>query len=145
MRTSSQHIRSGLLGGAGLLLVLLGVIGMHGIGGHGNHGAPASHAAPGTDLAVAHASPPSTVHRPAAHVAAGHVAALTADPAPEDLNPWVALCLAVLVGGALLAVRGRAGIAARGVPPVWPVSSSLAPGRRDRDPPSLAVLRVRRC
>jgi hypothetical protein len=135
MGTAPQNARGGLLGGAALLLVLLGVLAMHGVAGHGSGHASAG-AAPHHASAVAH------VVTHAAHELSAPVEHLAAhDSAPAT---WTALCLAVLAGAVLvfLTARRASGLRVRS----WPPSrSAQLPGRRDRDPPSLVLLSVRRC
>lgn len=130
MGTTRKHACTGLLGGAALILVVLGVLAMHGVGSHGSR----------------HASTPSPHHDPAlalavgpAHAAADHLT--SQQPTPTS---WTTLCLAMLAGAVLLAVTSGRGSAALIVPRprrrrVFP------PGRRERDPPSLALLSVHRC
>lgn len=135
MSTAPQHARAGLLGGAALLLVLLGVLAMHGVAGHGSGHAPAGaapHHASAVAQALTHAAHDLSV--PAGHLAAG-------DSAPAS---WTALCLAVLAGAVLMALTSRraSGVRVRSGPPG---PSTQLPGRRDRDPPSLVLLSVRRC
>lgn len=139
MSTAPQHARAGLLGGAALLLVLLGVLAMHGVAGHGSgHGsghasaASAPHHASAVAQVLTHAA--HDLSAPAEHLAAG-------DSAPAS---WTALCLAVLAGAVLMALTSRraSGVRVRSGPPG---PSTRLPGRRDRDPPSLVLLSVRRC
>jgi len=135
MGTPRQHARAGLLGGAALLLVLLGVLAMYGFGGHGNGNATptaASHHAATTWQWGTHA----------VHAAAGAAEHTTPDE-PAHAS-WTALCLAVLAGAALLVLvtRRAAGALVRSG---LPGPSMRLPGRRDRDPPSLVLLSVRRC
>ena len=134
MGTAPQHARAGLLGGAALLLVLLGVLAMHGVAGHGS-----GHASAGA--APHHASTVAQVVTHAAHElsAVEHLAADHSAPVS-----WTALCLAVLAGAVLMLLTARraSGVRVRSGPPG---RSTQLPGRRDRDPPSLVLLSVRRC
>ncbi len=136
MSTPTKHTRGGLLGGAALLLVLLGVIAMHGLGGHAaGHGAPAAdHTGASVTVGGHQHVAPEPVAGASAHLATS----------PEPHSAWTALCLAVLAGAVLLALRGRAGVVVRGTSR-RPAAPSPVPGRRDRDPPSLLVLSVCRC
>lgn len=132
MSTARQHPRTGLLGGAALLLVLLGVLAMHGLGGHAaGHGPlPSSH-------------PHDAVATLAAEHAAADAAQHLASDAPHQ-PWWAALCLAI-VAGAVLLLAGRSTGAPVRVSSLRPAAAARIPGRRDRDPPSLVVLSVRRC
>lgn len=136
MSTATKHARVGLLGGAALLLVLLGVLAMHGLGGHaaGHDALPGGHAVE----PVAVGPHGHLAHEPVTD-ASTHLAT---DPGADPW--WTALCLAVLAGAVLLAVRGNVGVWLPG-PTRRPVVTSPVPGRRDRDPPSLLVLSVCRC
>lgn len=137
MSTARQHHLTGLLAGAALVFVLLGVLAMHGVGGgHGaGHGQVASSGLGPTPGVAGHHA-----HGHAAPTDSGaHLAADVADPAS-----WTALCLAILGGAALLLV-GRGTAVPTPLPPAPTALRSRLPGRRDRDPPSLIVLSVRRC
>ena len=141
MGTAPQHTRNGLLGGAALLLVLLGVLAMHGLGGHSATG----HSATG------HGGPPEAAHEHSVvTTVVGHAAHGAADAAEHlatgdpDAAAWTALCLAVLAGAVLLSLATRPGPVLR-FAPARPGAASRPPGRRDRDPPSLVALSVRRC
>lgn len=136
MGTTRKHARTGLLGGAALLLVVLGVLAMHGVGSHASgHGsaAPARHHDPATAQAVEPAMAQTAAH------AADHLG--SQQPAPPS---WTELCLAMLAGAVLLAFASGRGSAALTVPRPRP-GRAFPPGRRDRDPPSLVLLSVRRC
>ena len=132
MSTARPHPRTGLLGGAALLLVLLGVLAMHGVGGH----------------AAAHGPlPPSHAHDSVATRSVDHAVTETVRPLATDAPQpawWTALCLAVLVGAVLL-LSGRPGGAPGRLVTPRAASRTRIPGGRDRDPPSLVVLSVRRC
>ena len=139
MRTARRHHRTGLLAGAALLLVLLGVLAMHGVGGGHTVGhAPLSASGPRDPVATGAAghhvhgqtAPPGSVP---------HLAADVTDPAAGT-----ALCLAILGGTVLLLLGTRTGVPPL-LPPVRVVLGTRVPGRRDRDPPSLIALSVRRC
>ena len=135
MGTAPQNARAGLLGGAALLLVLLGVLAMHGVAGHGS-----GHASVGALPHHASAVAQDVTH--AAHDLSAPVEHLAAhDSAPTS---WTALCLAVLAGAVLMVLTARraSGVRVRSGPPG---QSTRLPGRRDRDPPSLVLLSVRRC
>ena len=135
MGTAPQNARAGLLGGAALLLVLLGVLTMHGVAGHASGHASANaapHHASGVAQVVTHAA--HGLSAPVEHLAED-------DSAPVS---WTALCLAVLAGAVLMLLTARraSGVRVRSGPPG---RSTQLPGRRDRDPPSLVLLSVRRC
>jgi hypothetical protein len=137
MSTARQHHRTGLLAWAALLLVLLGVLAMHGVGGgHGADHRPVASSGLGStpDVAGHHAPGPTAPTDPVAHLAAD-----VADP-----TSWTALCLAIL-GGAVLLLLGRGTAVPTPFPPAPTALRTRLPGRRDRDPPSLIVLSVRRC
>jgi hypothetical protein len=137
MSTARQHHRTGLLAGAALVFVLLGVLAMHGVGGgHGGGHAPVA----SSTLGSTQSPDGHHAHRQAAPTdAVAHLAADVTDP-----SSWTALCLAILSGAVLLLVGS--GTAVPAPSPVAPAGAgSPIPGRRDRDPPSLIALSVRRC
>ena len=132
MSTARQHPRTGLLGGAALLLVLLGVLAMHGLGGHAAGHGPL---------------PPSHAHDPVATRSVEHHVTDTVQHLATDAPHhawWTALCLAILVGAVLLRAGRPTGTPGR-LSALRPAPRTRVPRGRDRDPPSLVVLSVRRC
>lgn len=135
MANTRKPACTGLLGGVALLLALLGVLAMHGVGSHGSGHTSATaspHHDPVVTVVVGHAA-----H--ATSVAADHLA--SQEPASSS---WSALCLAVLAGAVLLTLASGRGPGAL-IAPRMRLGRPGPPGRRDRDPPSLAALSVRRC
>lgn len=132
MANTRKHACTGLLGGVTLLLVLLGVLAMHGVGSHGSGHASATASRHHDPVVV------TQVVGHAAH-AADHLA--SQEPASSS---WSALCLAVLTGAVLLTLASGRGSGALTAPRPRP-GRPRPPGRRDRDPPGLALLSVRRC
>jgi hypothetical protein len=121
-----------------LVLVLAGLFGMHGLAEHGSH---AAERGTGDAMMMSSAGPMDVaVSLPSAVVEEMSGAAMS-------LDGMSMLCLAVLTAGALLLVllRGtRLRQVALGRRPAPPQSAFLAAGR-DRDPPSLTALSIRRC
>jgi hypothetical protein len=122
------------------LVALAGLFAMHGMGDHtATHaGLPGTSTHAGHDLAAMATAP----------VTEGQAAegSVTIDPtAPLGDSGAMALCFAVLVGGALglawVALRSRATTAGRRTP--WP--ADRVPRGRDPDPPRPLLLGVCRC
>jgi hypothetical protein len=62
------------------------------------------------------------------------------------LSSVMSLCLAVLAASLLLLLARRAqGLPVMGLAPGWLTAQRSTPRTRDRDPPSLSLLSVRRC
>ncbi len=141
--------------GAGLLLlfvVLGGVLAMHALDSHGVAGNPMvgmTHHSSTFASATGEGSPmmPSADQEqfsPEGPV----VSAAPSGLAPAgDLSSVMSLCVGVLVASVLmLLVRRAHGLPFIGVAPRWlSVAQRSAPRGRDRDPPSPALLSVRRC
>ena len=166
MRTSMRQYAGPLRGAwmGVLFLVFAGVVGMHGLGSHGvTHGS-----AHGTsEQAASHLPSPSagghTSHSDPASTDPATAALLTVDPLSDaDLvrggsavssagdalttGGLVELCLAVLLIGltaTLMALTAR--VRSRGLPVRPPIRLVSLAATRDRDPPSLTRLCVRRC
>ncbi|QNN53442.1 DUF6153 family protein [Nocardioides mesophilus] len=140
--------------GVGLLLlfvVLGGVFGMHALGTHGvagSHSGGMTHVASTSASTMGEGSPMmrhADLVRPSTDRTAFSASPSAGQPA-GDSSTVMLMCVAVLVASVLLLVRrarrvGLVGLLPRG-PTAGPRSSTRG---RDRDPPSLALLSVRRC
>jgi hypothetical protein len=140
--------------GAGLLLlfvVLGGVFGMHALDSHGvagshvvgkaHHGSmPASAVGDGASMTSGADQVHSATRRPV-------LSASSSLRAPTgDSSSVMSLCLGVLVVSVLLLVRRAHGLPLIGLAPRGLTSAQRPATRgRDRDPPSLTLLSVRRC
>lgn len=141
--------------GAGLLLLLVvlgGVFGMHALDAHGvagNHTVGMTHHASTSTSAIRDGSPMMSsadqVHASAERPMFSASSSLRA-PA-GDFSSVMSLCLGVLVASVLLLLVRRAhGLPLLGLAPRWlTVAQPWTVRGRDRDPPSLALLSVRRC
>jgi hypothetical protein len=123
-------------------VVVLGVLAMHGLGTHGLTGshtpvhAPAEATTTGSQHAMAAAS--------SVGVRVGDVLAAPSQQGAAD--GMTELCMAILGLGLalLLLLRARRAAVRRSLPAArWPVVR--IPAGRDRDPPTLALLSIRRC
>lgn len=141
--------------GAGLLLlfVVLGaVFGMHALDSHGvagNHTVDVTHHVSTAASAIRDGSPMMSsadhVH-PSPDVPMSSVPSTLRAPA-GDASSVMSLCLGVLVASVLLLLVRRAhGLPVIGLAPRWDTLAQRSTAHaRDRDPPSLALLSVRRC
>jgi hypothetical protein len=134
-----------------LFVVLGGIFGMHALGAHGvagNHMIGMTQHSSSSASGMAHGS---TVEGAEQVPSPPQRAALSAAPPGKasagDLSSVMSLCLGVLVASVLLLLVRRAhrlpliGLAPRGL-----TSAQRSTTRgRDRDPPSLTLLSVRRC
>lgn len=159
--TAARAARSGPSTGrlVAVVVVLAGLFGMHGLAGHGSHGADTSMGMGDSTVAMTAVATTEVV------VGAGHdVAMVSAHASPavsskaratQSLASAVSgglsggamsmLCLAVLTAGMflLLLVLRRPRVVLARVPA--PVAFAPLGWGRDRDPPSLTVLSIRRC
>ena len=114
-----------------LVVVLAGLFGMHGLAAHGAHAAE-------TGMGVSMV----TTAAPAAEATSDLTSVVSGALSDGAMSM---LCLAVLTAGALLLLRAvrRTRVALARMPA--PAPPSLLAVGRDRDPPSLTALSVRRC
>ena len=140
--------------GAGLLLlfvVLGGVFGMHALDAHGaagNHTVDMTHHASTAASAIRDGSPMvSSADQVSSSPDVPVFSAPSSLRAPAgDSSSVMSLCLGVLVASVLLLVRRARRLPLNGLAPRWDTVAQRSTTRgRDRDPPSLALLSVRRC
>jgi hypothetical protein len=126
-------------------VVVLGVLAMHGLGTHGLTG---SHTPVHTPALVTARATATGGHQAMANASSlgDDVGDALAPSQPGDADGMTGLCMAILgLGLALLLLLRARGAAVRWPLPTarWPVVR--IPAGRDRDPPTLALLSIRRC
>ena len=134
---------------SGLLVLLAGIVGMHGLNSHAGGMAPDSHSiamhqAVGEFSAAGHDVRDATDHALEA-AAAGVVTAVSGGL--SGAGPVMGgMCMAVLAVGLAMILRMLRSVPVVAlVPVVGEPVRALASSGRDRDPPSLTGLSIRRC
>lgn len=144
-----------------MFVVLAGVLGMHGLNTHGVQPDPAmgmSHAVGSFGPATTQPSPHTTSAAAGSHASTSMSAMAAAQAVPADalISPdspqrsddgggMAGLCMMVLAAAVLLLLHRRTHTSSRRLPGRLFQVAAVAVCGRDRDPPSLTLLSIRRC